>query len=245
MPRQVVTITLGELKWTNLLYAIGARPDRPGAPRPYLWTSFFKVDGDGVQGDGRGGLAGTPQIYVTDRNGDDPIFPAAPAECCAAIPRTVGQWSGTLSPIPAVAGPRNDHEGPGLVGVAVAVLQSQGFSTAAAGATRAALDDAIRAAISRTVARESLPDIYVRLPDQVSAALCETDHRGRSRPSDQLLGHLVLTWCQPWSTGKYANQLLCASGDQLFSGKLRAGWWEEWELNGLVATRDIVDSPTA
>lgn len=242
MPRQVVTITLGELKWTNLLYAIGGRPDRTGAPRPYLWTSFFKVDGDGVQGNGHGGLAGTPAIYVTERNGDDSIFSATHAERSVAIPRTVGQWSGTLSPIPAVAGPRNDHEGPGLVGVAVALLQTQGFSTEATAATRAALDDAIRAAISRAMARESLSDLFVRLPDQVSAALCEAAHPGRSRPPDQLLGHLVLTWCQPWSTGKYANQLLCAGGDQLFSGKLRAGWWEEWELNGFVATRDIIDS---
>lgn len=95
--------------------------DGPGSAEPYLWTVFFKIDGDtaSVQD---GALQGTATVVGTSGNHGDlgPFGSDVDPGEDVPIPPSLGQFSSFVRPIPAGGG----VELPGVIGY-IAILAEQ------------------------------------------------------------------------------------------------------------------------
>src|SRR5206468_856288 len=74
--------------------------DGIGSAEPYLWTVFFKIDGDTTFVNSEFVLQGTATVVGTPGNhGDLPNHDVDPGETIA-IPAVMGEFSSQLKPIP-------------------------------------------------------------------------------------------------------------------------------------------------
>jgi hypothetical protein len=133
-----------------------------GSAEPYLWTIFFKVDGesvfviDALRLSGNAVVRSTPgshgNLGVDDVDaGDD--FP---------VPAVLGEWNPFLSPIPVPDSirPFVDDVG-GIVGVACVLMEADNVTDDGAEAGHQALNGAVRSAMDEVIATRSFtnPDI--------------------------------------------------------------------------------------
>ena len=74
--------------------------DGPGSAEPYLWTVFFKVDGETVAVNSALSLTGEGTIQVTPgSHGNLPNSDVDEGEDIA-VPSSTGEWQSVLQPIP-------------------------------------------------------------------------------------------------------------------------------------------------
>jgi hypothetical protein len=73
--------------------------DGPGEAEPYMWTVYFKVDGDTVVLDNNFMLSGTATVVGTPGNHGD-IGGTMDAGDTRNLPASLGAWSTVLTPIP-------------------------------------------------------------------------------------------------------------------------------------------------
>ena len=132
-----------------LAYAEG---DGFGSAEPYLWTVFFKIDGDTVVlGDdaflhGTCTLVGTPgshgNLGDTDVDAGDDVL----------IPRAIGELLGTLRPIPLADGIQHQlpavPDAGGVVGVVFVLMEEDQVSDEGAEAGHARLNSLVEEAIN-------------------------------------------------------------------------------------------------
>jgi hypothetical protein len=164
--------------------------DGIGSAEPYLWTIFFKIDGDSVVlGDdnflhGTCTLVGTPgshgNLGDTDVDAGDDV----------AIPSAIGEFQTTLRPIP-VLSPDLLNAGivdvPGLVGVAVVLMEEDWVSDAGAESGHAALNMFIQQAIDELIPKlgvsnsevtdDDINDLTARALDAVTDAIVAAQGR--------------------------------------------------------------------
>jgi hypothetical protein len=74
--------------------------DGPGDAEPYLWTVFFKVDGDTVTVTEKLGLQGTATVVGTSGNQGNLKNTNVSAGENVAIPAAIGKYHTVLRPIP-------------------------------------------------------------------------------------------------------------------------------------------------
>jgi hypothetical protein len=74
--------------------------DGPGNAEPYLWTLFFKIDGDTLQLDASLKLRGTVTVDRRDGSHGNLQNTDVDAGDNVPIPSSIGRWSTTLTPIP-------------------------------------------------------------------------------------------------------------------------------------------------
>jgi hypothetical protein len=134
-----------------------------GSAEPYLWTVFFKIDGDGVALTEGLTLSGTGVVRATpgshgnlgggDVDGGEDV----------AVPSALGQWSTTLKPIPVPPSlePLAGDDLGGVVGVACVLMEEDNVTDAGAEAGHAALNVGVQAAIDDIIATRTFtkPDI--------------------------------------------------------------------------------------
>lgn len=128
-----------------------------GSAEPYLWTVFFKVDGNTVAVTESLTLSGTPTMHFTPGShgnlgatdvdeGDDITIPAA-----------IGEWETYLKPIPAPASLSALFEDlGGVVGVVAVLMEEDNVSDAGAAAGHTALNNAVRDAIQQIINTRSI-----------------------------------------------------------------------------------------
>jgi len=128
-----------------------------GSAEPYLWTVFFKVDGDTVAVTESLTLSGTPTTQFTPGShgnlgttdvdeGDDITIPAA-----------IGEWETYLKPIPVPASLSALVEDfGGVVGVVAVLMEEDNVSDAGADAGHSALNNAVRDAIQQIISTRSI-----------------------------------------------------------------------------------------
>ncbi|MEO7261303.1 MAG: hypothetical protein ABI047_08635 [Jatrophihabitantaceae bacterium] len=128
--------------------------DGIGSAEPYLWPVFFKIDGDSFAVESVG-LIGFPVIEARNGHhgnlGDSDVDDGDDVP----VPPELGQWQTTLKPIPV-----NDptfraligEDLPGIAGVAVVLMEEDGWPDSLANTGYSALTDAITLAVAQIAA---------------------------------------------------------------------------------------------
>lgn len=211
--------------------------DGIGSAEPYLWTIYFKLDGDSVfLGDdlflhGTCTTVTTPgshgNLGDTDVDGGDDV----------AVPSVLGEFTATLKPIPVTDVARNlgVEDVGGVVGVAVVLMEEDWVTDAGAEAGHVALNQFIEQAINdliptlgvthQDVTEDDINALTGKASDAVSDAVANaqsTWHNVTSwLNSDDQIGSKVFT---------FSHDAFVADAFQSFSQR----WKNEgdWELFG-------------
>ena len=133
--------------------------DGPGNAEPYVWPVFFKIDGDSFAVDAGGmGLIGHPCVDGT-RRGEHGNLDVADVDAgdIVPIPASVGRLETVLRPIP-VNDPTyrivlGEDDLPGTIGVAVVLMEQDGWDDDTARAGYRAFAGAIELGLARAMAR--------------------------------------------------------------------------------------------
>jgi len=214
--------------------------DGIGSAEPYLWTVFFKLDGDTVAlGDdlflhGRATVIPTPgshgNLGDTDVDEGDDV----------AIPSAIGEFTTTLRPIPVpqwVTDSFGVEDVGGVIGAVTVLMEEDNVSHAGAEAGHAALDAFVRQALDGliptlgvahpNVSQEDM-DALTEGAEEAIADAIESAQSGWENfvswlNADDQIGHSVFT---------FSHDRLAETGGEGFSQR----WKNEgdWELLGRV-----------
>jgi surface antigen len=146
---------------------VGGYYQQPAAPIPvpdrglYMWTVFFKIDGDTVSVDGDLQLQGTATVIGTSGDqGDLPAISGTQAgPVVVAIPAAIGKLSAVLTPIPLTTIPGVTI--PGAMGCIAIVLAKNGTPADAVAQGHAALNSSLESALDSLITTLSIksPDV--------------------------------------------------------------------------------------
>jgi hypothetical protein len=128
--------------------------DGPGSAEPYLWTVFFKADGDTVSAEA-GTLQGTATVAGTPGNHGDLGTTSVNAGDNVAIPASLGQFSGFVKPI---AGPGGALL-PGAIGYIAVLLEQDSTPDHAIAAGHSALNQAVQTELNNLIPTLKLTDL--------------------------------------------------------------------------------------
>jgi len=214
--------------------------DGIGCAEPYLWTVFFKVDGETVAlGDdlflhGRATVITTPGSHgnLGDVDVDD--------GGALSIPSAVGELVTTLRPIP-VPGWITDAYGVedvgGVIGAVAMLMEEDDVSPAGAGAGHTALDAFVQQALDGLI-----PTLGVTHPE-----LTDDDVEALTQGAEEAIAEAIASAQQSWegfagwlnADDPIGHHVLTFGHDALWQGGLQAfskRWRGEgdWELHGRV-----------
>ncbi len=123
-----------------------------GNAEPYLWTVFFKVDGDGVVVTEALSLSGSPTMHFTPGSHGNLGTTDADEGDNITIPAAIGEWQTFLKPIPVPSSLSSlVDDVAGVVGVVAVLMEEDNVSDAGANAGHSALNNAVRDAVQQIV----------------------------------------------------------------------------------------------
>jgi hypothetical protein len=213
--------------------------DGIGNAEPYLWTVFFKVDGDSVSLGDDLSLHGTATMHTTPGSHGNLGDTDVDAGDNVTVPSAIGEWQTTLRPIPIpdwLASLGVDKIG-GVVGVCAVLMEEDWVSDSGAEAGHSALNDFVENAINTLIPQlgilhpevtdEDIDALTAGAEDQISAAVQAAqgawDNFGSWLNADDQIGNKVWT---------FSHDTLVETPDQDFSKR-----WDnegDWELFGHV-----------
>jgi len=242
---QLVWINLQQLEWTNFIEVTGGGgSDGTPTASPYLWTIFFKADGQTLQIGADGTLAGAATVVFTPGSHGNLGTRLVQIGQPIPIPSSIGQWSTVLQPIPVAPALQGliGKEFPATVGF-VAVLMNEDHG---AGAGNQALNAEVQNALASVLAKlgpghtmvtaQDIAGATATIPGQVHDAIENAQSFWENLWSvsgpDQEIDFKVVTWSQP--------QLPNQTGPQQFAPPLQFGPdWNAWQLEGTINAIDL------
>ncbi len=120
-----------------------------GSAEPYLWTVFFKIDGDTVHVDSSLTLQGTATVVSTHGNHGNLGVHDVSAGDDVPIPPALGEFSTVLKPIPVDLLP--DRTLSGVIGCIVVLLEEDETPLHAVQEGHAALNQAVQTALDELI----------------------------------------------------------------------------------------------
>lgn len=123
-------------------------PRRPRRKPPYLWTVFFRLDGQTLQLSPQFELQGGAKFHFTQGSHGNLGFLPEEGPQALAIEPYLGQWETELQPIEV---PFFDYAMPGILGVAAVLMQENNVSDLGADAGHQALNDYVKEAVNQAV----------------------------------------------------------------------------------------------
>jgi len=128
-----------------------------GNAEPYLWTVFFKVDGNTVAVTESLTLSGTPTTQFTPGSHGNLGTTDVDEGDNITIPAAIGEWETFLKPIPAPPSLSALFEDfGGVVGVVAVLMEEDNISDAGADAGHTALNNAVYGAIEQIISTRSI-----------------------------------------------------------------------------------------
>ncbi len=222
--------------------------DGPGNAEPYLWTVFFKVDGDSVvvnsDDPGNVHIQGAPTVVTTPGNhgnlGDTDVDEGDDV----AVPAIIGEYRTVLKPIPLTTTLLGVEEVGGMIGCIVVLMEEDNTPEGAIQHGHEALDRSVRDKLAEVLGTLSISkpepteeDIN-RMTDQIGEAV-------KSAVKDDVS---VLDWIVAFgnmddqigsAVWRFShNQLEAAAGSTIpFSRR-----WDnegDWQLYGHIIARPV------
>jgi hypothetical protein len=128
-----------------------------GSAEPYLWTVFFKIDGESVALTDALTLAGSATVVGTPGSHGNLGDTDVDAGDNIDIPSALGEWSAFLSPIPVPASLQAfvGEDLPGVAGVVCVLMEEDNVTDDGAEAGHNALNAAVQGAIDDIIATRS------------------------------------------------------------------------------------------
>jgi len=171
-----------EMKFHNLHCHLEG--DNSGASEAYLWTVYFKFDGNTVFMNDLYKLEGTCTLFPTPGShgnlGDNHIGKGEDIP----VPAAIGEYRTTLNPIPVTPGAREDlgiEDVGGVVGVVCVLMEENWVSDAGAEAGHVAVNNFVRQAIdeliptlgaaNQEVTDDQITELTAGAADRVAAAI--------------------------------------------------------------------------
>lgn len=171
-----------------------------GGDDPYLWTVFFKIDGQTVSLDDDLNLQGSCMIFPTPGSHGN-LANSLDAENNVLVPPVIGEVSLEMHPIPLTDGaherlPATDDIA-GIIGVVVVLMQQHLVSDAGAEAGHAALNVFVEATINGLITTLGLQKQDIT-PDEIKVFSDMISHEVASAISDaQGDWDNILSWLHP------------------------------------------------
>lgn len=215
--------------------------DSIGSAEPYLWTVFFKIDGDTVRVDNTYTLRGTATVVTTPGNhGDLGASDVDPGDDIP-IPPALGVFQTTLKPIPLDLPVGDIVDFPAAIGCVVVLLEQDDTPGDAVAAGHVALNAAVQSALDALIptlnivhtspTQEEIDAMSKQIGDAVEAAIADNvsawDWLKALGNMDDKIGTAVLRWSQADINGAvYAgipiSQEWESEGDWLLTGRIGA-----------------------
>jgi len=208
-----------------------------GNAEPYLWTVFFKIDGDTVSLNTDLTLSGTATVVTTPGSHGNLDTNSVDAGDHVSIPSDIGKWQTKFSPIPAPSTLSGliPNGLPGVIGIICILMEEDNVSDDGAESAHVALNNAVQNALDNIIATrtftnqnisdEELADFEGDIQNDIINAI----------QSQQNFFENIWSWVNPddaIGTGIFFfdhNQI--QDGDNL---SLSQHWRSEgdWQLNG-------------
>jgi hypothetical protein len=155
--------------------------DGPGNAEPYLWTVFFKVDGDTLVVNSDAGVApylqGAPTVVGTPGNHGNLGTTDVDEGDNVGIPAIIGEYRTIMKPIPLTTPILGLTEVGGLIGCIVVLMEEDNTSNAAIALGHEALDRTVRDKLAEVLGTLSISktepsdEDIAAMTDQIGAAV--------------------------------------------------------------------------
>jgi hypothetical protein len=155
--------------------------DGIGTAEPYLWTVFFKVDGDTATVDATGHIQGTATVVGTAGNHGDLGTTDVDAGDDVPIPLSLGFFSGFVKEIPTADG----HLLPGVIGYAAILVEQDCTPDSAIAAGHAVLNQSIQSELNALIPTLTLADLT-----NLGPVLDNLKHRVQAQVEAEIRRHL-------------------------------------------------------
>ncbi len=218
--------------------------DSAGSAEPYLWTVFFKIDGDTTHVTPSLVLEGTATVVPTPGNhGDLPNHDVDPGEI-VPIPATLGEFSTRLKPIPLQQPVGSVKEVGGVMGVITVLMEEDNTRNSAIAKGHEALNKAVRDSLNALIptltfshqepTEEEIEAMKKKIADTVTKAVAEGvgiwDWLSGFGNMDDKIGSEVF---------RFSHQQLEARGVSGISIRKRFRNHGDWELLGGVTANPV------
>ena len=214
-----------------------------GNAEPYLWTVFFKIDGDTISVTEGLTLAGNATVQTTPGSHGNLNDSSVDAGDTVQIPAAIGRWDTNLKPIPVPEAFQAFAEDVGgVVGVVCVLMEEDNVSDDGAEAGHQALNGAVASALDQIVAGLSFTNQEVTdgdiaaltggISSVVSSAIQSQQNFFENLWSainpDDKIGHKIFF---------FTHDDLAAGGTTTFSHRWRNEG--DWEIHGSITATPL------
>lgn len=241
-----VTVKISNLKCYD-------EADGPGSAEPYLWTIFFKVDGETVQLGDRLTLEGVATVIRNSGAHNNLLTRDVDAGDSIPIPNNIGEWKTVLKPISLSAGAKsiiqplqpNFVDIPGIIGMICILMEEDGLPDNSAIVGYDALVSSFTSELNREIAY--LGATITKFEDQTIKAITNAVSNAVKNAIRNEIGAGDAIWAFIVGADQQVGQkILFKNSDELIPVKVIpiierwTGEAGDWEINGEVNSREII-----
>jgi hypothetical protein len=214
--------------------------DGIGDAEPYLWTIYFKIDGQTIHQNGLKLDSDAVFFFGPGSHGNLGVNGVSGGST-VNIPALIGEWSSKLSPITIMDFNNNPHNIPGIAGVAAVLMEEDNVTDGGAESGHQALNNFLQTSINDFIHNISLLDFAgTDHPKDVLDAKIE-DLKTQIKNQAEGVVHDAIVNKQPWYSNlwswvnaddKIGSQIWMFDQDQVVAARYSIDFSEHWINEG-------------
>jgi hypothetical protein len=220
--------------------------DGLGSAEPYLLPVFFAIDGANFALEAGAGLIGSPRIESRNGHHGNLANDDVDAGEDVPVPEEIGLWQTTLAPIPVhdplIAALLGDDTLPAIAGVAVVLMEQDGWPDSIADGGYQALVNSVQLSVTQ-VAASFQHALHAPTKDEIDAAIAEIKDNASAMVHNQIQGAMS-GWQLIWfgtignNDDEIGSEVFIVNSDDLAANpvvdisKRWTGDDGDWELTG-------------